>query len=157
MQTDGAFADVLAANTSYAAHFSSPNSKHAPRRDCEGTGRAGDAPSAYGRFQSYQSVVHNAPMAVTGPRDPGASPVVLLRELQDLVGDEAVARWCADLLAGRASYDDPQLPPLGWFGTGAANALQRGDVEARGQDYWVRTWAARGLLHGWNESAADVA
>lgn len=96
-------------------------------------------------------------MAVAGPRDPGASPVVLLRELQDLIGAEAVARWCADLLAGRAGYDDPQLPPLGWFGTGAANALQRGDVEARGQDYWVRTWAARGLLHGWDEVAADVA
>ena len=96
-------------------------------------------------------------MAVPEPRDPGASPAVLLRQLQDLIGEEAVARWCADLLAGRVRYDDPQRPPLGWFGTGAATELQRGDLEGRGQDYWVRTWAARGLLHGWSDAAADVA
>ena len=97
------------------------------------------------------------PMAVPEPHDPGASPVELLRQLQELIGAEAVARWCAGLLAGTVHYDDPELPPLGWFGSGAANEMQRGDVEARGQDYWIRTWAARGLLHGWDESAADVA
>ena len=96
-------------------------------------------------------------VVIPGPADPDASPAVLLGQLQELIGEEAVARWFADLLAGRVRYDDPELPPLGWFGTGAANELQRGDLEARGQDYWVRTWAARGLLHGWSEGAADVA
>lgn len=96
-------------------------------------------------------------MTVPQPREPGASPVVLLHQLQELIGTEAVARWCADLLAGSARPGDPALPPLGWFGTGAASLLQRGDLETSEQGYWVRVWAARGLLHGWDESAADVA
>ena len=96
-------------------------------------------------------------VVIPGPADPAASPAVLLGQLQELIGAEAVARWCAGLLAGSVRYDDPQMPPLGWLGSGAANELQRGDLEPRGQDYWVRTWAARGLLHGWHEAAADVA
>lgn len=99
----------------------------------------------------------NAEMKVAQPRDPGASPVVLLHQLQELIGTEAVARWCADLLTGTARPDDPSLPPLGWFGTGAATLLQRGDLETSDQGYWVRVWAARGLLHGWDESAAELA
>lgn len=38
-----------------------------------------------------------------------------------------------------------------------ATLLQRGNLETSVNAYWVRVWAARGLLHGWDEPAADVA
>jgi len=96
-------------------------------------------------------------MVVAEPKDPGKTPVELLDQLQDLIGGDAVARWCAGLLAGTVPPDDPTQPPLGWFGAGAASLVQRGHLDVSPRGYWVRVWAARGLLHGWQESAADVA
>lgn len=96
-------------------------------------------------------------MAVPGPRHLSDSPVEHVRQLQALIGSDAVARWCAGLVAGTVSPEDPELPPLSWFGAGAANLLKQGDVEESRSVYWVRVWGARGLLHGWQESAADVA
>lgn len=140
---------------------------HSPRTGCRRTGpppvpappsRTGLRPFLRARADELAMPPgHNADMTVPQPRDPGASPVELLRQLQDLIGAEAVARWCAGLLAGTARPDDPALPPLGWFGGGAASLLQRGDLETSVNAYWVRVWAARGLLHGWDESAADIA
>jgi hypothetical protein len=86
------------------------------------------------------------------------TPVELVRALQRDLGAPFVATWCADLLAGRVRYDDPDYPPLTRLaGRAAAGELRRGHLEERGTDYWPRVWAARGLLHGWDPAAADTA
>jgi hypothetical protein len=73
------------------------------------------------------------------------------------VGDEVVARWCADLLRGRTALDDPRRPSIEWLGgRHAASELRRGDMQARGQEYWVRVWAARGLLYVYTRIADEA-
>lgn len=97
-------------------------------------------------------------MRVAEPGDLGRPPAARLDELRDLVGREQVVQWCVDLLAGHVDVDDPTRPPLSWLGGGhAATELQRGSLAARGQDYWPRVWAARGLLHIWDPTLASVA
>jgi hypothetical protein len=62
-------------------------------------------------------------------------------------GQHAVIDGCVDLLAGREA--DPDLvvalggPPAQWAKTG----------ESGGPAYWLRVWAARGLLWNWDEVA----
>ncbi len=62
-------------------------------------------------------------------------------------GVATVVAGCVDLLNGRPADDDLVLalggPPAGWVRTG----------EAPGPPYWLRVWAARGLLYAWNDSA----
>lgn len=87
------------------------------------------------------------------PNDLSASPAERVRELGRLIGPDAVVDWCGDLLVRRVPYQSPELPPLSWLGGLSAVAL-----EARGYPevdaYWPRVWAARGLLHGYDASAA---
>ena len=65
-------------------------------------------------------------------------------------GTDRVVRWCADLLAGRVTYDTPGLPPVTALGgPHAENMLGRDGFAQRGQDYWPRVWAARALLYAW--------
>lgn len=86
-----------------------------------------------------------------GPADPKAPPVTWLAELQSLIGPEAVALWCTDLLAERVSPVDPGQPNLSWVG-GAAAGWEVRRIEQYGEpDYWPRVWGARGLLHTWCE------
>lgn len=64
-------------------------------------------------------------------------------------GKPAVISGCIDLLEGREADDDLVLA-LG--GAPAEYVLTGG---AGGKDgYWPRVWAARGLLHAWDERAA---
>jgi hypothetical protein len=62
-------------------------------------------------------------------------------------GVDAVVSGCLDVLGGKPA--DPDLilalggPPADWVRTGAKP----------GPDYWLRVWAARGLLYAWNDSA----
>ena len=62
-------------------------------------------------------------------------------------GHDAVVAGCIDLLRG--SDADPALilalggPPARWVVTG----------EPSGPDYWLRVWAARGLLWAWDDTA----
>lgn len=62
-------------------------------------------------------------------------------------GVEAVVSGCLSLLEGRPADDDLILalggPPADWVHTGAPS----------GPDYWLRVWAARGLLYAWDDSA----
>ena len=62
-------------------------------------------------------------------------------------GVASVVAGCVDLLNGRAADDDLILalggPPANWVRTG----------EPSGPTYWLRVWAARGLLYAWDESA----
>jgi hypothetical protein len=71
------------------------------------------------------------------------------------LGASTVAGWCADLLLGRVAFDDPEQPDLEWLGGRHARAeLDRGDMQRRHQEYWVRVWAARGLRYVWVPEAA---
>lgn len=73
------------------------------------------------------------------------------------LGEQELVRWCAALLDGTAGHDDPELPSLLWLGGRSAEAeLARGDLVARGQDYWVRVWAARAMLYAWAAEAAPA-
>jgi HEAT repeat protein len=54
---------------------------------------------------------------------------------------------CLSLLEGKSCDDELILalggPPAEWVRTGAP----------AGPDYWLRVWAARGLLYAWDDSA----
>jgi HEAT repeat protein len=84
-------------------------------------------------------------------------PEERVRLLADGLGTKAVAAWCADLLSGQATCDDPDLPSLAWLGgPHGAVLLELGDLAARDQDYWPRVWAARALLHIWDPQACPA-
>jgi len=89
------------------------------------------------------------------PSDLREHPGARVDEACASYGAEAIARWCADLLAGEVSYDDTEAPSLTWLGGLHAEAeLKIGRLQERGQDYWPRVWAARGLLYAWAPGAA---
>ena len=76
-------------------------------------------------------------MAMTPhPLAPGALPRDLAAGAVDLYGRAHVIEWCEELLAGRATDDDPSWPDIAWLG-GTVGWVP----------YWTRTWGARGLLH----------
>lgn len=65
-------------------------------------------------------------------------------------GTDAVVAGCIDLLSGREV--DPELilalggPPARWVVSGGEG----------GPDYWLKVWAARGLLYAYDDSAASA-
>ncbi len=95
----------------------------------------------------------------SGFEEPSYSEIVLAPRSRVLllaarIGKEAVAAWCAELLSGSVPHDDPRRPSLKWLGgRHAAGELKVGRVDERGQDYWPRVWAARGLLYVWRPTA----
>jgi hypothetical protein len=65
-------------------------------------------------------------------------------------GAAALIAGCVALLNGRADdVDDRLIAALG--GEPAGHVLDGGEGGRSG--YWPRVWAARGLLHAWNEPA----
>ncbi|CAM3405836.1 HEAT repeat domain-containing protein [Stackebrandtia soli] len=91
---------------------------------------------------------------MTEPAHPERSPRALVAEARDKYGDGVIVRWCADLLRGRVSPSDPDSPSLGWIGgRHALSELRVGRIAERGQDYWIRTWAARAFLYVWGPEA----
>jgi len=65
-------------------------------------------------------------------------------------GRAALITGCVALLAGRPDdVDDRLITVLG--GDAAAHVLDGGEGGRSG--YWPRVWAARGLLHAWDERA----
>jgi len=95
----------------------------------------------------------------TGFEEPSHSEIVLAPRSRVLllarrIGEEAVVGWCAELLGGSVPHDDPRRPSIKWLGgRHAAGELKAGRVDERGQDYWPRVWAARGLLYAWRQTA----
>ena len=82
---------------------------------------------------------------------PGPSLASSVRRLAEQVGTARFVDVCVDLLTGadRASYVE-ELRALTGFG------FEPGAPEldpTRWDDYWVRTWGARGLLHVWDDAA----
>ena len=73
----------------------------------------------------------------------------------DRRGRDAVVAGCVSLLAGADDRDVPLIVVLG--GPAASWAL---DPESGGPGssrwYWVRVWAARGLLWAWDDRAAST-
>jgi hypothetical protein len=69
-------------------------------------------------------------------------------------GRAALITGCVALLAGRPDdVDDGLITVLG--GDAAAHVLDGGEGGRSG--YWPRVWAARGLLHAWDERADQAA
>jgi hypothetical protein len=67
-------------------------------------------------------------------------------------GKAAVVSGCIDLLQGHCEMDDALL--LALAGPAARSVL---DGQAGGRTgYWPRVWAARGLLHAWDERATTA-
>ena len=68
-------------------------------------------------------------------------------------GRAALITGCVALLAGRPDdVDDRLITVLG--GDAAAHVLDGGEGGRSG--YWPRVWAARGLLHAWDDPTADA-
>ena len=65
-------------------------------------------------------------------------------------GQDAVVAGCEELVRG-GRVDDALL--LALAGPAATPFLAGG---ARDDDYWLRVWGLRGLLHVWDDGAADV-
>jgi hypothetical protein len=67
-------------------------------------------------------------------------------------GTAAVVSGCIDLLQGHSDVDDALL--LALAGPAAQSVL---DGRAGGKaGYWPRVWAARGLLHAWDDRATTA-
>jgi hypothetical protein len=67
-------------------------------------------------------------------------------------GRAAVVAGCIDLLQGRQDTDDALLIALAGP---PAEAVLDGSAGGRA-GYWPRVWAARGLLHAWDDRATVV-
>jgi hypothetical protein len=67
-------------------------------------------------------------------------------------GRAAVVAGCIDLLQGRQDTDDALLIALAGP---AAEAVLDGSAGGK-EGYWPRVWAARGLLHAWDDRATAV-
>ena len=82
-----------------------------------------------------------------GPSHGAKTPQQSVEEECTRRGVASVVAGCVDLLNGKPTDDDLILalggPPADWVRTG----------EPSGPPYWLRVWAARGLLYAWNDSA----
>ena len=68
-------------------------------------------------------------------------------------GTDTLVGGCVTLLYGRyAEVDDDLVIALG--GVHGQNVLDGADGGKGG--YWPRVWAARGLLHAWDDTATDA-
>lgn len=66
-------------------------------------------------------------------------------------GVARTVRWCAELLTGAVTAEESEHPAFDALGReGYLERILAGNAP----DYWIRVWAARGLLYVWEESAA---
>jgi HEAT repeat protein len=79
----------------------------------------------------------------------GVSPRESVTAACEARGRDDVLRGCVDLLTGRA-LDESLVRILA--GPAADWGLDAGPE----QDYWLRVWAARGLLWVWSDDAVDA-
>lgn len=89
------------------------------------------------------------------PRDLYARPEQLVAEAIYDYGIHTVIDTCLALIDGHDDYDLLAMPLLYLGGAAARGQLARGELAARGQDFWPRTWAVRGLGHAWLPYASD--
>lgn len=87
------------------------------------------------------------------PLRPGSTPKLRIIAERARRGTDAFTRGCVDLLHGRYdSVDDDLVRALG--GEHGDNVLNGRDGGKGG--YWPRVWAARGLLHAWDDAATEA-
>jgi hypothetical protein len=87
------------------------------------------------------------------PASPTASPRERIEAERARRGADAFTAGCADLLHGRyARLDDDFVLALG--GVHGANVLNGSEGGKPG--HWPRVWAARALLHAWDDAAAEA-
>ena len=84
-----------------------------------------------------------------------ATPGDRARAAADALGDDVLTQWCADLLAGRAVWGDPDLPDIGWVGGRAVDSWGSPDRLDDDTRYWSRVWAARTLLYVWDDACTS--
>ena len=85
--------------------------------------------------------------------DPGLTPQQRITAECARRGTAALVGGCAALLCGRyAEADDDLLIALG--GEHGQNVLDGAEGGKAG--YWPRVWAARGLLHAWDDTATGA-
>lgn len=84
------------------------------------------------------------------PSEPGASPRRLVTELGQRVGQEQAAGWCGELLSGADPHDYVSM--LDYLGSNCRTAA----FDPRWQNYWPRTWGARGLLYVWSPALTST-
>lgn len=89
------------------------------------------------------------------PRDLYARPEALVAEAIDAYGVHTVIDTCLALIDGHDDYDLLAMPLTYLGGVAAHGQLERGELAARGQDFWPRTWGVRGLGNAWLPYAAD--
>jgi len=90
---------------------------------------------------------------MSSPEERVSSPKDRVRDACARYGEAVIALWCADLLAGRAGFDDPAHPSIVWLGGPTAEAIIAKRLKP---DYWPRVWGARGLLYAWTPAAAPA-
>lgn len=87
------------------------------------------------------------------PTGPGSTPKQRIIAERTRRGAPAFTKGCVDLLHGRYdSVDDDFVRVLG--GEPAVYVLSGGEGGKPG--YWPRVWAARGLLHAWDDAATEA-
>lgn len=75
----------------------------------------------------------------------------------EALGDDVLTGWCADLLARRSNWGDPDMPDTGWVAGRTAHTWGAPGHLTDETDYWFQVWAARTLLYVWNDPCtADV-
>ncbi|MBW8730666.1 MAG: HEAT repeat domain-containing protein [Terrabacter sp.] len=84
-----------------------------------------------------------------------ATPGDRARAAADALGDDVLTDWCADLLAGRATWGDPELPDIGWVGGQVVSGWGSPDHLDDDTRYWTQVWAARTLLYVWADGCAS--
>lgn len=73
--------------------------------------------------------------------------------MESRYGGQAAVGWCGDLLAGKITTDQPDDPAFDVLGGGRHLArILAGETP----DYWIRVWAARGLLYVWDDSVVPA-
>lgn len=106
-------------------------------------------PSA--RSPERLSLGDHAPMghaAYARPMTSAARPQLRIEQACDRIGRSQLIQRCLGLLAGGA--DSPDFIAI----LGGTHAFPQGDEPSPGQDYWLRVWAARGLL--WAGAGDDL-
>jgi HEAT repeat protein len=88
------------------------------------------------------------------PSDVYAHPRELIAEAVHDYGEHAVVDMCLALLDGHTDYGLLPIPLPYLGGAHAVAQLDRGqNLASRGQDYWPRVWAIRGLRYVWQPYA----
>ncbi|SDS95235.1 HEAT repeat domain-containing protein [Microlunatus soli] len=87
---------------------------------------------------------------MTTPGQRRATPAEHWASVQRRLGTAVTVERCIEVLSGAVTIEHPSDPAFTVLGGG--NHLQR-ILDGVSPDYWIRVWAARGLLYVWDDTA----